>query len=156
MTRGPNLTDEQIERIKQVFADCGSVRGTARSLSLTVSTVQPHCKRTDEYVQLRTEKRTALIGNIAEELAEVRQLYLNHLKEPGVIAAASAKDSAVIVGIATDKHQLVTGEATERSEHVDATDARNRLVARVDEIASRRAAHGDHGDERGAGRRAQS
>lgn len=141
--RGANLTDEQIERIKQVFADTGSVRGTARALSLPVSTVKTHCKRTDEYVQIRTEKRTALIGNIAEELAAVRQLYLDHLKQPLVIASASAKDAAVIVGVFTDKHQLVTGEATERTEHVDATDARTELARRADELSARRATRSD-------------
>lgn len=151
MGRGANLTHEQVERIKQVFADTGSVRGTARAVSLSVSTVQPHCKRTDEYEHIRTEKRTALIGDIAEELAAVRQLYLDHLKQPLVIASASAKDAAVIVGVFTDKFQLVTGEATERTEHVDATDARNQLAGRIDEIATRRASRSDHVTQRGAG-----
>jgi hypothetical protein len=143
MARGPNLTDEQIERIKQVFAETGSVRGTARALSMPVSAVKTHCKQTDGYAQLRTEKRTALIGAIAEELATVRQLYLDHLKQPAVIAAASAKDAATIVGIFTDKHQLVTGEATERSEHVHSDDARVLLAQKVDEIAKRRLARQD-------------
>jgi hypothetical protein len=143
MGRGPHLTDEQIERIKQTFADTGSVRGTARALSMPVSTVALHCKRTDEYEQIRTEKYTALIGNIAEELAAVRQLYLDHLKQPAVIAAASAKDAAVIVGIVTDKYQLITGEATERSEHVHTDDARAQLAERADEISARRTARSD-------------
>jgi hypothetical protein len=148
MGRGPNLSDEQIERIKQVYAETGSIRGTARTLSMPVSSVETHCRQTDEYVQIRTEKRTTLIGNIADELAEVRQLYINHLKEPAVIAAASAKDSAVIVGIATEKHQLVTGEATERTEHTNADDVRAKFGNRLDELGRRRAERPARGDER--------
>jgi hypothetical protein len=148
MGRGANLSEVQIERIKQVFADIGSVRGTARTVGLPVSTVAPHCKRTDEYEQIRTEKRAAIVATIAEELAEVQRLYLAHLKEPGVIAGTSAKDSMIVVGTAVDKEQLITGKPTERTEHVNADDARAELARRTDELAKRRQARTDRESER--------
>jgi predicted transcriptional regulator len=149
--RGQKITPEIVERIKALYAETENIRQTARELRIPESTVRNHVKQDDEFAQVRAEKREALIGDIAEELAAVRQLYLDHLKQPEVIAAASAKDAAVIVGVFTDKHQLVTGEATERTEHTNADDARSRLAGRLDDLAARRAARADREPERGRG-----
>jgi len=149
--RGQQISIEQIERIKQLSFDTSNTAAIARAVGVSRATVIKYVSAKDEFDEVRHEKRVTLVAAIADELSAVRQLYLDHLKQPDVIAAASAKDSAVIVGVMTDKFQLVTGEATERREHVDATDAREQLVRRADEIEARRAARSDHGRERGAG-----
>jgi hypothetical protein len=141
--RGQKITPEQVERIKQVYAECENAAQTARKVGVPESTVRKYVKTDDEFAEVRAEKRTALIGTIAEELAEVQRLYLAHLKEPEVIAGTSAKDSIIVIGTAVDKEQLITGKPTERSEHVHTDDARNRLAGRLDELSSRRAARAD-------------
>jgi hypothetical protein len=146
--RGQKITPEKIERIKAAYIETESLAAAAKAASVSKATAAKYIRISDEFEQVRTEKRTALIGDVAGELAAVRQLYLDHLKEPAVIAAATAKDSAIIVGVFTDKHQLVTGEATERTEHVNPDDARTELSRRIDELAKRRQARTDRESER--------
>jgi len=151
MGRGTPITDTQIERIKQTYAETGNLTAAAKSAGVGKATASKYVNSSDEFEQLRTEKRLATIGNIADELAEVRQLYVNHLKKPEVIATANAKDAATVVGIVTDKHQLVTGNATERTEHVDANAVRNDLTRRLDDLSARRAARLDRGTDGATG-----
>jgi molybdenum-dependent DNA-binding transcriptional regulator ModE len=141
--RGQKITPKQIEQIKAIYAETESLTAAAKAVGVSWATAEKYAKSSDEFEELRVEKRTVLIGSIAAELAEVRQLYLNRLKEPGVIAETSARDAALIIGITTDKFQLVTGEATERSEHVHTDDARARLAGKTDELAARRATRSD-------------
>lgn len=111
--RGKKITPEQIERIKAVYAETGNVAAAAREAGVSKSTAHKYChSASDEFEQVRTEKRRDII----EQIAEARLLYVEHLMQPAVIAGASAKDSATIVGILTDKHQLLTGGATARTE----------------------------------------
>ena len=110
--RGKKITPEQIERIKATYAETGNVSEAARTAGVGFSTAQKYIRASDEFDKVRDEKRLDII----EQIAEARQLYVEHLMQPAVIATASAKDAATIVGILTDKHQLLSGGVTARTE----------------------------------------
>lgn len=121
--RGKRLSDEQIERIKAVYAETGNIREAARAAGVPEATARRHVKHDDGLTQVRAQKRVEAVATVAREradfaelLADAREAYIRHLMEPAVIATADAKDAATIVGILTDKHQLVTGAATVRTE----------------------------------------
>lgn len=65
----------------------------------------------------RGELVEAAAKRIAGRLHAVRDLYTEWLLNPDVLAETSAKDAAVIVGITTDKIQLLEGRPTARTEH---------------------------------------
>lgn len=121
--RGRQLSDEQIERIKAVYAETGNISQAAREAGVSKSTAAKYIVQTDHLEQVRTQKRTEAIAAVAREradfgelLAEARERYVRHLLEDEVVLQTTAKDAATIVGILTDKHQLVTGGATQRTE----------------------------------------
>lgn len=136
--RGQKITPEQIERIKAVYAETGNVAAAARAAGVTKSTAHKYCHAShDEFEQVRTEKRLDII----EQIAEARRLYVEHLMKPEVIADADAKDAATVFGILTDKHQLLIGGATARTETtVSGESVRATLAQRLDELAARRTA----------------
>lgn len=54
---------------------------------------------------------------VASKLHTVRDVYSEWLLNPDVVAGTSAKDAAIIVGITTEKIQLLEGKPTQRTEH---------------------------------------
>lgn len=113
MAQGARLSDMQIETIRAVFAEGGSLGEAAREAGCAKNSARKYAPPpNDELAQLRTQKRADIITRIAE----VRSLYLEHLAQPDVMSIATARDAATIVGILTDKHQLLSGAATERKE----------------------------------------
>lgn len=145
MAQGKAITDEQIELIKATFAETGSVRAAARAAKVSVATAKKYAGTRDNFEQLRTVKRV----NIIEALAEARITLLNAMVEPTTLAKASLSEKSIAFGVVTDKHQLLTGEATERHEHRDANQAREALARRIDELAERRRTRGDSGNDAG-------
>jgi len=146
-TRGKPITDEQIERIKSAFANGASIRDAAKAGDVGVATAIKFRDERDGFERVRTEKRLDIIATTAADfvprLLKGIAAYAEHIMEPGVVGRAGARDSAIALGTLIDKVQLLTGEATERSEHVDATAARDKLAHTLDELASRRATRGD-------------
>lgn len=134
MRKGQKVPPELIERIKAIYAETGSYAETARQCGVSTSTAKHYADLADDLEELRKEKRSDIIARIAE----VRALYVDHLAKPAILAATTSKDAAVIVGILTDKHQLLSGEPTERHEHSDSP--AERLSRRMDELAARRRA----------------
>ena len=128
------ITDKQVETIKAAYAETGSITQAARQAGVSLSTAHVYVRSNDSFEDVRREKRLDII----EEIARVRQLYIEHLAKPEVMATATAKDAATVFGILTDKHQLLTGEATERKEHLDPDAARERRRRRIEEMAERR------------------
>lgn len=121
--RGQKITPEQIERVKAVYAETGNIREAARTAGVPEATARRYVKGDDGLTQVRAQKRVEAIAAVAHEradfaelLADARETYIRHLMQPNVIASADAKDAATIIGILTDKHQLVTGAATARTE----------------------------------------
>lgn len=146
MSRKP-VSDETIEIIKATFAETGSIRAAARAAKCSVSTASKYTDPTvrDQFERIRTEKRIDII----EALAAARITLLNAMVDPDALKKASLHEKAVAFGVVTDKHQLLTGEATERHEHRDANQAREALARRIDELAERRRTRGDSGNDAG-------
>jgi hypothetical protein len=141
------LSAAEIEVIKNAFANGATIDGAAKAAGVSWSTAQKYVSFRDEYEALRDEKRQELIAQAAADY--VPQLlagigdYLAHIREPAVIAETDARAAIIVIATAIDKVLLLTGQATERSEHVNVDDARSRLVAKLDELAARRATRGD-------------
>lgn len=113
MAQGQRLSDRQIETIRLAFAETGSQREAARRAGCSPSSVKRYmADPDDELTQLRTQKK----ADIIEEIAAVRLELLNAMKTPEKIAKASMAELATSFGILTDKHQLMTGKATARTE----------------------------------------
>lgn len=137
--RGRKVEPRQIETLKQIYAETGSIAEAARQAGLSRSTAFTYVKSEDEFEQVRTEKRLDII----DEIAEARRLYLAHLSKPDVISRTEAKDAATVMGILIDKHQLLTGRATERRENLNVDGAREDLKRRINEMARRRQEGGE-------------
>ena len=143
------ISDEQIEIIKATFAETGNLSAAARAAKCSISTaskyVDPATK--DEFEDIRNEKRVDII----EALGAARIKLLNSMVEDDTLKKASLNEKAVAFGIVTDKHQLLTGEATERHEHRNTSEARDLLARRVDELAARRRTRGTSSESVGSG-----
>lgn len=143
----PPISDEQIESLKNAFANGASVDAAAKSAGVSWSSAKKYASFRDQYESLRDEKRQELIAQTAAEyvpqlLAAIGK-YIAHITQDHVIAATGARDAMIVVGTAVDKVQLLTGKPTERTEHTDADDARAKLGNRIDELERRRAERTD-------------
>lgn len=113
MAQGQRLTDEQVETIRAVFSEGGSLGDAARAAACSKNSARKYAPPPDDNLaQLRTEKKADIISRIAE----VRSMWLEHLAEEDVIAKADGRESVIVFGTLTDKHQLMTGAATSRTE----------------------------------------
>lgn len=137
MGRKP-IDDEQIETLKAVYAETGKYDVAAKAAGVSWSTAKKHIDNQDEYESIRERKRVDIIAKIAD----VQIKLLDAMVEPANLAKATLQEKATAFGIVTDKRQLISGEATERHEHRDTTQARDLLSRRVDELAERRRARG--------------
>lgn len=89
------------------------------------SGADPSDAKSVEVAAIRQRKEAEVRGR----LHTVRDVYSEWLLNPDVVAATSAKDAAIIVGITTEKLQLLEGKPTARTEH--------RVVRYVDKGALR-------------------
>lgn len=139
MSRRP-VSDETIEALRLAYAESGSARAAARAAGCSIATALKYLGQPDrdQFEQLRSQKR----ADIIETMATVRIKLLESMVSEDALKKASLQEKAVAFGIVTDKHQLLTGEATERHEHRDAAEARTSLARRIDELAERRRARG--------------
>lgn len=135
MGRG-GITEIQIETIKSIYAESGSIEGAARAARVSWSTARKYIGNTDQYESIREEKRVDIIAKIAE----VQIKLLDAMVDDAHLTKASMNELGVSFGIVTDKHQLLTGKATERYEHNDITPASELISRRIDELADRRRA----------------
>ena len=114
-------TDEDRERARIIWEMNGKqIRATARDAGIPLGTVQAWIPVWENpplapvevyeavYETIRTDKKAEIIST-AWDLAKAAFAH-SHANLPGT----SAKDAAVIAGIAIDKAQLLSGEPTER------------------------------------------
>jgi hypothetical protein len=113
MAQGQRLTDRQIETIRLAYAETGSQREAARRAKCAVSAVKKYIAPViDDLEHLRTQKK----ADIIEEIAAVRLVLLAAMKSPAKLDKASMAELATSFGILTDKHQILTGGVTARTE----------------------------------------
>lgn len=123
------ISDEQIEIIKATYAETGNIRASSRAANVSVSTAKKYCDSSDDLEQIRTEKRIDIIAKIAE----VQVVLLDTMMSKNHLGKASLTEIGVTFGIISDKRQLLTGQATQRTETI-ASDPAARLTP--DEIES--------------------
>jgi len=120
------------ETITKVLADVANigVNYAAKKWHIPVSTVGTWVsKYPEEFEKIKSEVRDLFV----EKAAEVVDIYLEHLKDPEVVAKTSARDSAIIIGTMRDKLSLAQGEPTNRVEINDDGGAEGVLWARAQE-----------------------
>jgi hypothetical protein len=146
MTRR-GIAASQVELLKNAFANGASIDGAANAAGVSWHTAEKYASFRDQYAGMREEKRRELIAETAADfvpaLLHAIGVYVHHISDPAVVERANAQASAITIGTLVDKVQLLTGQATERSEQVHTDDVRSRLLARYDELAARRQARGD-------------
>lgn len=117
MARGkptPGAKVELVKSLKYLNPEL-SLRDIAKETKLSHTTVHDILKdldNDDAFLQYRTEKKKEQIV----KALDIASAYIDHLKEPDVIAKASARDSAIVAGTMIDKAQLLAGEPTQISE----------------------------------------
>jgi hypothetical protein len=141
------VSEAEIEILQNAFANGATVDAAAKAAGVGWHFAAKYQGVRDEYATIRDAKRQELIAQTAADyvphlLAGIGE-YLAHIRQPAVIAETDARAAIVVIATAIDKVQLLTGQATERSEQVHTDDVRSRLLARYDELAARRQARGD-------------
>jgi hypothetical protein len=133
------LTDEQIERLHIEYAQRGTVAKAAQSVGVSWSSAKRYLK--DELVdpdsplaKMRERKRV----DLAETVANTAVALAKAMGDAAKISASDLRDIAISFGIAVEKLQLITGQATERYEHRDIDEPRQSLNGRIDELSQRR------------------
>src|SRR5690348_9122701 len=159
--RGKRISDAQIERIKAVYAEIGIVAEAARAGGVSRTTARRYVRSSDNLDEVGRHKRVEAVAAVAREradlaelLADAREPYIRYLMQADVMATADAKDAATIISILTDKHQLITGGATARTETnvngaLDINDPEAAALARA--YAARIGYGGQHADDVCAG-----
>lgn len=148
MGRKP-ISDEQIEIIKATFAETGNLSAAARAAGCSISTASKYTDpvNKDEFEDIRNLKRVDII----DAITEAQIALIGAIKTKATSSDETTRDLATAFGILTDKHQLLTGQATERHEHRNTTEARESIARRIDELAERRRARDVAGESVGAG-----
>ncbi len=109
------LRKYSFETITKVLADVANIGVTyaAKKWHIPISTVGTWVSEyPEEFEKIKNEVRDVFV----EKAAEVINIYLEHLKDPEVVAKTSARDSAIIIGTLRDKLALAQGEPSERVE----------------------------------------
>lgn len=153
MGRGRLTSAETVETIRATYSLTGSIADTSRNLNIPESTVRKYIdpKTKDEFAEIRAETMAVAIPEIVAKATRVQIALLDAIADKDSLAKASLQEKAIAFGVVTDKVQLMTGEATERYEHRNTTEARDALARRVDELAARRRARVDSAGSVGTG-----
>src|SRR4051812_4517813 len=121
MGRGRITPDETIERIKATYAFNGSLKQTSIELGVPIATVSKYVNQEskDQFESVRIEKIAAVIPSIVEMCAQAQRVFLTAMMSEEKIKGADLAQVAVSFGIVTEKALLLTGQATQRTEHVN-------------------------------------
>ncbi len=114
------------------------VKGTmkaAEELDIPAQTVSGW-RHLPEYADMVGELRTKSRDALADELWSVIQVGVREVAK-GIVGDAPLRDKATALGILYDKHALLTGSATSRSESRDITGS----LSDIDVVAAVREAH---------------
>ena len=113
MARGRPTPGDKVELVKalKLLNPEMSQRDIAREAKMSKTTVQnilANLEDDEEFRKFREEKKREQIA----KALDIASTYIDHLKNPEVIAKASARDSAIVAGTMIDKAQLLAGEPT--------------------------------------------
>jgi DNA-binding MarR family transcriptional regulator len=122
VARGKPTPGDKVELVKalKLLNPEMSQREIAREAKMSKTTVQnilANLEDDEEFQKFREEKKREQIA----KALDIASTYIDHLKNPEVIAKASARDSAIVAGTMIDKAQLLAGEPTQISERKEPT-----------------------------------
>ena len=122
MARGKPTPGDKVELVKalKLLNPEMSQRDIAKETKLPKTTVQNillDLNNDDQFQAYREEKKREQIA----KALDIASTYIDHLKNPEVIAKASARDSAIVAGTMIDKAQLLAGEPTTITERKEPT-----------------------------------
>ena len=122
MARGKPTPGDKRELVKalKVLNPEMSQRDIAREAKMSKTTVQNILKDLNNDDEFNEYRRQAKREQIVKAL-DIASTYIDHLKNPEVIAKASARDSAIVAGTMIDKAQLLAGEPTTITERKEPT-----------------------------------
>lgn len=136
MAQGKKTPGDKLELVKSLkyLNPELSERDIMREVGLSKTTVHDILKELnndDKFQAYREEKKKE---QIVKSL-DIASTYIDHLKNPDVIAKASARDSAIVAGTMIDKAQLLAGEPTTITERKEPTpDLVRELETKVDQL----------------------
>jgi iron uptake system EfeUOB component EfeO/EfeM len=123
MARGKPTSTEKREQVKALLylnPDLSS-KDISRETGVPDRTVRDilreAMKDDDTFAEYRQQKKKEQIV----KALDIASAYIDHLKDPAVIAKASARDSAIVAGTMIDKAQLLAGEPTTITERKEPT-----------------------------------
>jgi iron uptake system EfeUOB component EfeO/EfeM len=122
LARGKKTPGDKVELVKalKILNPEMSQRDIAKETKLPKTTVQNillDLNNDDQFQAYREEKKREQIA----KALDIASTYIDHLKNPEVIAKASARDSAIVAGTMIDKAQLLAGEPTTITERKEPT-----------------------------------
>jgi DNA-binding MarR family transcriptional regulator len=122
VARGKPTPGDKVELVKalKLLNPEMSQREIAREAKMSKTTVQnilANLEDDEEFQKFREEKKREQIA----KALDIASTYIDHLKNPEVIAKASARDSAIVAGTMIDKAQLLAGEPTTITERKEPT-----------------------------------
>lgn len=136
VTRGRQLTVEQIETVKATYAMTRNYAAAARAAGCSLTAARNYVQATDDFEQLRAEKTAISIDSIIVKIGMVQERLLDAMLEQSKVDRASMQELATSLGIVTDKRQLLAGDPTSRSENLN-SDPTTKLTAAEMEQAAR-------------------
>ena len=142
---GAALSDDQIERLHIEYALTRKVDRAAKAAGVSWAAAKKYLSQPIDPLTPLSQVREQKKIDIAAKLGDLQVVLIEALMRDEKIAKASFQELANTLGIATEKRQLITGQATERHEHRDLDEPRQHLASRIDELAARRRANDDSG-----------
>jgi hypothetical protein len=108
------LTEEQIVAIKEAYQSEGTITGAARVTGYHHRTIKKYTE--GDPTPPSAAKPPPKKEDMPPRILRVLSLMLDNFETPGVIEKMNGQQLAVAFGIMLDKHELVTGQPTTRSE----------------------------------------
>lgn len=108
------LTAEQVAQIRAAYQAEGTINAAARVTGFHHRTVRKYIE--GEPAPTTAAKPAPKKEDIPPQMRRVLVLMLDHLLTPGTIEKMNGQQLAVAMGIIVDKHELLTGEPTVRTE----------------------------------------
>lgn len=107
------------------YAETGNINHAAREAQCTWTSAKKYVtEHADELQKLREQKK----ADVLNQMAVTRIRALEELITPHRLVSSSTGELTTLVGVLTDKIQILSGGVTSRSAHLDESDPASRLT----------------------------
>lgn len=126
------ITDEQIETVKAVFAETGKYDRAAKAAGVSWASAKKYADSRDAYESIREQKRFDIIA----KLSDAQVALIDAMVARAKTGEDNVQQIATALGITTDKVLVMTGNVTDRTETLTG-DPASRLTPDELEAAAR-------------------